>query len=177
MAESLGVQNDAMQYNLDNRCAVHYFDNWRGKSRFFIFGRPATGAPTVKDNDMTHTNEFADIQKYGTEQFDSATAATTQFAKTFQAIATETADYSKKAMEINSAFTEKLLGAKSYESAVQNSVRISKDVLRELCRAGYENRRTLLQSGQGGFQAGRNSGRQGVQGEGLGVIGAVFALW
>ncbi len=68
---------------------------------------------------MTNTNEFADIQKYGTEQFESAAAATTQFTKTLQAIATETADYSKKAMEINSTFTEKLLGAKSYESAVQ----------------------------------------------------------
>ena len=64
-------------------------------------------------------NEFEDIQKYGKEQFESATAATSCFTKTLQAIATETADYSKKAMEANSAFTEKLLGVKSYESAVQ----------------------------------------------------------
>ena len=68
---------------------------------------------------MTHASDFEDIQKYGKEHFDAAAAATTSFVKTFQAIATETADYSKKAIETNSAFTEKLLGAKSYDSAVQ----------------------------------------------------------
>jgi hypothetical protein len=68
---------------------------------------------------MTHANDFGDIQKYGKEQFDAAEAATTSFAKTLQAIASETAEYSKKAMETNSAFMEKLLGAKSYETAIQ----------------------------------------------------------
>jgi hypothetical protein len=63
--------------------------------------------------------EFDDIQKYGKEQFDAATAATTSFAKTLQAIATETADYSKKSFESGTAFMEKLLGAKSYDSAIQ----------------------------------------------------------
>jgi hypothetical protein len=63
--------------------------------------------------------EFDDIQKYGKEQFDAATAATTSFAKTLQAIATETADYSKKSFESGTAFVEKLLGAKSYDSAIQ----------------------------------------------------------
>ena len=64
-------------------------------------------------------NEFDDVQKYGKEQFGAAAAATTCFAKTLQTIATETADYSKKALENNSAFMEKLLGAKSYETAIQ----------------------------------------------------------
>lgn len=64
-------------------------------------------------------NEFDDIQKFGKEQFDAAAAATTNFTKTLQAIATETADYSKKSIESSSAFVEKLLGAKSYESAIQ----------------------------------------------------------
>jgi hypothetical protein len=63
--------------------------------------------------------QFEEIQKYGKEQFDAATAATTTFTKTLQAIATETADYSKKSFESSSAFVEKLLGAKSYESAIQ----------------------------------------------------------
>ena len=64
-------------------------------------------------------NEFEDVQNYGKEQFGAAAAATTCFAKTLQAIATETADYSKKAFEHNSAFMEKLLGAKSYDTAIQ----------------------------------------------------------
>jgi hypothetical protein len=63
--------------------------------------------------------EFEDLQNYGKEQFDAAAAATTTFAKTLQAIATETADYSKKSIESGSAFMEKLLGAKSYDSAIQ----------------------------------------------------------
>ena len=64
-------------------------------------------------------NEFDDVQNYGKEQFGAAAAATTSFAKTLHTIATETADYSKKALENNSAFMEKLLGAKSYETAIQ----------------------------------------------------------
>ena len=65
------------------------------------------------------TNEFDDVQNYGKEQFGAAAAATTCFAKTLQTIATETADYSKNALENNSAFMEKLLGAKSYDTAIQ----------------------------------------------------------
>lgn len=64
-------------------------------------------------------NEFDDVQSYGKEHFGAAAAATTSFAKTLQTIATETADYSKKALENNSAFMEKLLGAKSYDTAIQ----------------------------------------------------------
>ncbi len=63
--------------------------------------------------------EFEDIQKYGKEQFGAAAEATTSFTKTLQTIATETADYSKKSIEANSAFMEKLLGAKSYDTAIQ----------------------------------------------------------
>jgi hypothetical protein len=66
---------------------------------------------------MTH--DFQDIQEFGKEQFDAATTATTSFTKSLQAIATETADYSKKSFEKSSALVEKLLGVKSYESAVQ----------------------------------------------------------
>jgi hypothetical protein len=64
-------------------------------------------------------NEFEDVQNYGKEQFGAAAAATTCFAKALQTIATETADYSKKTLENNSAFMEKLLGAKSYDTAIQ----------------------------------------------------------
>ncbi|HTV32641.1 MAG TPA: phasin family protein [Methylocella sp.] len=64
-------------------------------------------------------NEFDDVQKFGKEQFDAAASAFAPFTKTLQAIATETADYSKKSFENSSAFMEKLLGAKTYESAIQ----------------------------------------------------------
>jgi hypothetical protein len=63
--------------------------------------------------------EFEDLQKFGKDQYDAAAAATTSIAKALQAIATETADYSKKSLESSSAFVEQLLGAKSYDSAIQ----------------------------------------------------------
>jgi hypothetical protein len=78
-----------------------------------------TGAPTMKEDEMTHSREFEDIQKYGKVQFEAAAAATKSFTTSLQAIATETADYSKKSFESSSAFVEKLLGAKTYESAIQ----------------------------------------------------------
>jgi hypothetical protein len=70
-----------------------------------------------RGSDMAY--EFEDVKNYGKEQFGAAAAATTCFAKTLQTIATETADYSKKALENNSVFMEKLLGAKSYDTAIQ----------------------------------------------------------
>jgi hypothetical protein len=73
----------------------------------------------TNDRGSDMVNEFDDVQSYSKEQFGAAAALTTCFAKTLQTIATETADYSKKAMENNSAFMEKLLGAKSYDTAIQ----------------------------------------------------------
>ncbi|MGH6841301.1 MAG: phasin family protein [Methylocella sp.] len=63
--------------------------------------------------------DFEDVQNYGKEQFGAAAAATTCFAKTLQTIATEATDYSKKALEQNTSFVEKLLGAKSYDTVIQ----------------------------------------------------------
>ena len=65
------------------------------------------------------TDKFDDIQKYGKEQFEATKAATDSFAKTLQVIANETADYSRKSFESGAAFLKNLLGAKSYESAIQ----------------------------------------------------------
>ncbi|MCI0736131.1 MAG: phasin family protein [Beijerinckiaceae bacterium] len=63
--------------------------------------------------------EFEGIQKIGKEQYEAVAAATSSFSKALQAIATETADYSKTSLESSAAFLEKLLGAKSYDSAIQ----------------------------------------------------------
>ena len=63
--------------------------------------------------------EFEDIQKLSKEQYEAAAAATSSFAKALQEIAAETADYSKTSLESSAAFVEKLLSAKSYDSAIQ----------------------------------------------------------
>jgi len=51
-------------------------------------------------------------------QLKSATTSPTFLATGFQAITAETIEYSKKSLENGSAFVEKLLGAKSFQSAI-----------------------------------------------------------
>jgi hypothetical protein len=70
-----------------------------------------------KDDQMTNT--YDDFQKFGKEQLEAVSASTSTLAKSWQAIAAETSDYSKKSIESGSAFLEKLLGAKSFDTAIQ----------------------------------------------------------
>jgi hypothetical protein len=65
------------------------------------------------------TNNFEDVQKFGKEQMEALSSSTSTLAKNWQAIAAETTDYSKKSMESSSAFLEKLIGAKSLDTAIQ----------------------------------------------------------
>ena len=63
-------------------------------------------------------SEIANFQEIGKEQLELATTSPTFFATGFQAITAETIEYSKKSLENGSAFVEKLLGAKSFQSAI-----------------------------------------------------------
>ncbi len=65
------------------------------------------------------TPSFEDFQKFSKQQLDTVNAATATVAKGLQEIAAETSDYSKKTFAASSAVVEKLLGAKSVESAIQ----------------------------------------------------------
>ncbi len=67
-----------------------------------------------------------DIQKFGKQQLEAATAATQTFSKGLQEIAAETSDYSKKAIAANTSVVEKLLGAKSVETAIQIQTEFAK---------------------------------------------------
>jgi hypothetical protein len=62
---------------------------------------------------------FDDIQKYSKDNLDATVKAWGQVSKNVQAIAAETADYSKKSFEEGSAALEKLLGAKSLDKAIE----------------------------------------------------------
>lgn len=64
-------------------------------------------------------NNFEDFQKFSKEQIEAATTTSASLAKSLQTIASEAAEYSKKSLETNSVFVEKLLGAKTFESAIQ----------------------------------------------------------
>jgi hypothetical protein len=60
-----------------------------------------------------------DMQKVGKDNVDATMKSLGVLSKSFQAIAVEMADYSKKAFEESAAATEKLLGAKSVEKAIE----------------------------------------------------------
>jgi phasin family protein len=62
---------------------------------------------------------FDDFQKFGKEHIEAVTTTSSSLAKGWQTIAAESSEYSKKSFENSSAFVEKLLGAKSIESAIQ----------------------------------------------------------
>jgi phasin family protein len=72
-----------------------------------------------------------DQMKFGKEGLDMAMASFGTWSKNAQAIATEVADYSKKSFEDSAAAWEKLLGAKSLETAMQ--------VQSEYLKSSYEN--------------------------------------
>jgi phasin family protein len=76
------------------------------------------------------TNNFDEFQKVGKEQLEVASMAAASLTKGFQTIAAETTDYSKKSLEANSAYVERLLGAKSLDDAIQTQS--------EYAKAAYE---------------------------------------
>ncbi|CAN1556387.1 COG5490 Uncharacterized conserved protein [Rhabdaerophilaceae bacterium] len=62
---------------------------------------------------------FEEIQKFGKDNLDLAMQAVGVQQKGVQAIATEVADYSKKAVEAGSAQFEKLLAVKTLDKAIE----------------------------------------------------------
>jgi phasin family protein len=69
---------------------------------------------------------FEDFQKIGKQQFEAVTAAATSVSKGLQEIAAEATEFSKKAIAANTAVVEKLLGAKSLDSAIQIQTEFAK---------------------------------------------------
>jgi phasin family protein len=62
---------------------------------------------------------FEGFQNFSKQQVEAATAFTATMSKGIQDIAAETAEYSKHAMTAGAEAVERLLGAKTVESAVQ----------------------------------------------------------
>jgi hypothetical protein len=60
-----------------------------------------------------------DMQQFGKDNMDATMKSFGALSKSFQAIAVEVADYSKKVFEQGTAATEKLIGAKSLEKAIE----------------------------------------------------------
>ena len=74
---------------------------------------------------------FEDIQKLGKDNMDATMNSFGVWSKGFQAIAVEMADFTKKMFEDGTAATEKLLGAKSLDKAIE--------VQSDYVKSSYEN--------------------------------------
>ncbi len=60
-----------------------------------------------------------ELQQFGKDNMDATMKSFGTLSKSWQAIAVEMADYSKKMFEQGTATTEKLIGAKSVEKAIE----------------------------------------------------------
>lgn len=67
-----------------------------------------------------------ELQQFGKDNMDATMKSLGTFSKSWQAIAAEMADYSKKVFEQGTAASEKLLGAKSFEKAVEVQTEFAK---------------------------------------------------
>ena len=72
------------------------------------------------------TPTIEDFQKFSKQQLEAVNAAATTVAKGLQEIATESSEYSKKSFAASSAVVEKLIGAKSVETAIQIQTEFAK---------------------------------------------------
>jgi hypothetical protein len=73
--------------------------------------------------------KFDDANVYGKDAMDSMMKSYSSATKGFQAIATETADYSKKAYEANLAHVEQLMSVKSFEDVVELNTSFAKSAM------------------------------------------------
>jgi hypothetical protein len=64
-------------------------------------------------------NGFEEFQKIGKNNVEAAVKSFGEMSKGFQAIATEIADYSKKAFEDGTAAAEQVMSSKSIDKAVE----------------------------------------------------------
>jgi hypothetical protein len=74
---------------------------------------------------------FEDVQKISKTSIEATTKAFGALSKTSQAIATEMADYSKRAFENNTKAMEKLFGVKSLDKAIEVQSEYAKSMLED----------------------------------------------
>jgi len=71
------------------------------------------------ERETTMIKNFDEVQKLSKDGLDATMKSFGAFSKTSQAIAAEFADYSKKSFEDGTKVMEKLLGAKSFDKAIE----------------------------------------------------------
>jgi hypothetical protein len=75
--------------------------------------------PDGRERHLIMVKNFEDMQKLGKDNMDATLTAFGVMSKGFQDIAIEMADYTRKAFEDGNAAAEKILGAKSFDKALE----------------------------------------------------------
>jgi hypothetical protein len=83
-------------------------------------------APSIQPERKPMTPTFEDFQKTAKDNMDAAVKAFGLYSKNAQTIATESADYAKKAYEANTAHVEKLFAVKTLDKAVELNTEFAK---------------------------------------------------
>jgi hypothetical protein len=87
------------------------------RKAFVVETREDSVAETREDHPVVM--DLENPQKLGNNGVEAAASVASSLSESFQMFAAEATDYSKKSLESGSAFIEKLLAAKSLESAIQ----------------------------------------------------------
>ncbi len=107
-------------------------------------------------------NQFEDMQKVSKEQVNQMSATAASVSRGLQAIASETADYTKRSLESTSSFMEKLLGVKSVDTAIQLQSEFAKtqfesfvaqankvgDIYKDIAKEAFKPVETAMAKGQ-----------------------------
>ncbi len=108
------------------------------------------------------SNQFEEAQKMGKDQMETFSSSTASMARGFQAIATETTDYSKRSMESTSSHVEKLLGVRSLDQAIQLQTEFAKaqaegfiaqatkigEIYRDMAKEAFRPMESVMNKGQ-----------------------------
>ena len=78
------------------------------------------------------TDQFENAQRMGQEQVDAVKSSGASVSRGLQAIALETAEFSKRYLESLASYTEKLAGARSVEKLIQLQTEFAKTQLEAL---------------------------------------------
>jgi hypothetical protein len=98
------------------------YSAYRGSAHFLMRNRLNARSHTM----TASTPTLEDFQKFSKDQLEAFTSASATLSKGLQDIAAESTDYSKKAFAAGTAMYEKLLGARSVESAIQIQTEFAK---------------------------------------------------
>ena len=107
-------------------------------------------------------SQFEDFQKMSQSQIEQMSTTAASMARGFQAIASETTDYSKRSIENTSSFMEKFFGAKSIDTAIQLQTEFAKsqfegmlaqtnkitEIYRDMAKEAFKPVETAMQQGQ-----------------------------